>query len=75
MKKTALCFLLIGIILLVSAEEFVDPNPYFLIKVGKKYGYIDRTGKVVIEPKYPYAGPFYDGRAYVSIREKYSPYK
>lgn len=33
-----------------------------------KFGYIDKTGKIVIEPKYDYAFPFSDGLAQVAIQ-------
>ncbi|MGH9931600.1 MAG: WG repeat-containing protein, partial [Pyrinomonadaceae bacterium] len=39
------------------------PSRYW---VSKKYGYIDKTGKMVIPPGYEYAGPFVDGLANVS---------
>jgi len=33
----------------------------------KKYGYIDRTGKVAIEPKYSNAAPFSEGLARIAV--------
>ena len=36
-----------------------------------KYGFIDKTGEVVINPRFDQAGPFYDGLARVSINNKY----
>jgi hypothetical protein len=38
-----------------------DLNNLYPIKVGDKYGYIDRAGKVIIEPKYGTAQAFVDG--------------
>lgn len=44
----------------IAAQNF--PTPY---KYGKKYGYKDASGKVVIKPKYLEAYPFSDGVARV----------
>lgn len=37
---------------------------------GGKYGYLDRTGKIVIEPQFEYAEPFFEGRAFVEFNGK-----
>jgi len=36
----------------------------------KKYGYIDKTGKIVIEPKFDNAWSFSEGLARVKIDDK-----
>jgi hypothetical protein len=41
----------------------------FPFKKGEVWGYIDSTGKVIIEPQYPIAGKFYEGLAYAQIGE------
>jgi DNA-binding transcriptional regulator/RsmH inhibitor MraZ len=41
------------------------------IKSSAKYGYIDRTGKIVIPPRFDGAGKFSEGRAIVIIDGKY----
>ncbi len=47
----------------------VDKKPTrFLVKVEGKYGYIDRTGKLVVEPVYKYAFDFCGGRAAVALK-------
>lgn len=38
---------------------------------GDKYGYIDRTGKMVIPQEYDWAGNFFDGLAVVAKDERY----
>jgi len=38
------------------------------LKVGEKYGYIDKTGMIVIEPKFDTAGPFSEGLARIEAR-------
>ncbi len=40
--------------------------------VAKKFGYINRTGKLVIPPQWEYASPFVAGRASVSVCYKAS---
>lgn len=35
------------------------------VKVGEKWGYVDRQGRLVIEPRYDFAGAFVDGAAIV----------
>ncbi len=41
------------------------------VKIENKWGFIDKTGKVVIEPEYESVWPFFDGLAKVQIEEKY----
>ncbi len=36
-----------------------------------KHGYINRTGKVVIQPQFDEAYPFINGLAYVRIKDKW----
>jgi len=41
----------------------------------KKYGYINRSGEIVIKPIYAYAKPFSSGRAIVTMEERIKPRK
>lgn len=41
------------------------------VKIGKKWGAIDRTGKLIIEPEYYDFYPFYSGLALVKIGGKF----
>jgi hypothetical protein len=41
------------------------------VKIGAKFGYIDSTGTIKIEPKFDFAGPFCDGLATVRLNQKY----
>lgn len=55
--------------------EVKEPNADFeplegVSRAGVKYGYVDRTGKFVIEPKYGMAKPFSEGLAAVQIDTK-----
>jgi len=40
-----------------------DTNPLFQIEIGDKYGFIDKTGKTIIAPKYYFCNPFSEGLA------------
>jgi hypothetical protein len=42
----------------------------FAVKVGGKYGYIDRTGKLVIQPQFEKVGHFQDGLAIAKSGER-----
>jgi len=41
------------------------------VKIKDKWGFIDKTGKVVIEPKYDMVWPYFDGLSKVQIDDKY----
>ncbi|MEM1042562.1 MAG: WG repeat-containing protein [Bacteroidota bacterium] len=43
----------------------------FPIAVGGRYGYIDRSGSVVVEPQFDEAHPFAEGLARVKVRSRY----
>ena len=45
-------------------EDFIP------IKEGRKYGYLDPTGLIVIEPRFDLAFPFYEGMALVAVIKK-----
>lgn len=45
---------------------------YFRICLDGSWGFIDRTGKEVVPPKYDWAGDFYDGLAMVFIADRES---
>src|SRR5260370_22035067 len=41
------------------------------VKIGDKWGYIDKTGKFVIPPQFPHAESFSEGLALVLVGDKY----
>ncbi len=57
----------------------VKPQPglsYFsedlaFVKVDEKYGYVDGTGRMVIEPRFDLASEFFGGLAAVMVGEKW----
>ena len=63
----------LGAILALAGNGFAqaeEPVGLFPIEVHGKWGYIDNTGKVVIEPKFDSADIFSEGLAFVNIGEK-----
>ena len=61
-----------ALILLVTIEATATSNekskysPRLFPVISKgKYGYVDEKGKKAIRPRFDYAGPFYEDRAYV----------
>jgi hypothetical protein len=49
------------------SEVLGQSKNLFLIRVNKKYGFIDRTGKIVIKPQFEFANDFVEGLALVPI--------
>jgi hypothetical protein len=46
-------------------------NPLFVVSVNGKHGYIDRTGKIVIPPKFDGALDFSEGLARIVVNDKW----
>ena len=66
-----LFLLIIPIILFFNPGLAQDNNPFFLITVDGKRGFIDKNGTVVIEPNYENVALFTDGLAPVKINGKW----
>jgi len=49
----------------------IDKVNLFPIKVNKKFGYIDRTGKIIVKPQYDYGEDLSHGMAKISVGNKY----
>jgi hypothetical protein len=49
-----------------SYSKSVSDNPLFLINVDGKYGYINKSGKIIVKPQYDEAAEFSEGLAEVS---------
>ena len=54
-----------------AANAADEKSGLFLIKQNDKYGYIDKTGKVVIEPQYERASDFSEGLAAIAVEKKW----
>ena len=52
-----------------QSETIKESSDLFIIKVNKKYGFINKTGKIVIEPKFDFANDFVEGLALVGITD------
>lgn len=50
--------------------SFLKTN-LFPVKIEQKYGYIDKTGKLVIEPQFTFASDFSEDLAKVCVKNKY----
>ncbi len=64
--------ILIAFCLVIPAAQFAisqtsDGSDLFVVIVNDKRGYIDRTGKIVIKPKWAGANNFSEGRAVVAF--------
>jgi KWG Leptospira. len=61
--------LLLAVVALSSSGNlnFAGSSGIFPIKAGGKYGFIDRSGKLAIQPQFDDAAQFQDGLAPVSV--------
>lgn len=59
-------FTVIFVLLLIPCLA-QEANPLFVVIVNDKRGFIDRTGKIVIEPQFAGANSFVEGRAVVAV--------
>jgi len=55
--------------IVTSAET--ELNERVIMGMGSKVGFIDKTGRFVIEPKFDDANPFYEGLAAVRVGDKW----
>ena len=64
--------LLLGLTGCSIYKDFLKPLDYlYPISVDDKFGYIDKSGKIVIQPKYDSVGYFSEGLAPVLVGNKY----
>ena len=68
--SVALC-LQLSLFVLVTASvaqkrrtRKIDPGELYLIEKNGRFGYIDRNGRMVIQPQYDWAFPFSEGLAH-----------
>ena len=73
LKKASLWLLLTGVMMFasVSCDNPKSDNKVSVYSYGGKMGFIDKTGKIAIEPIYDTVQPFNEGLASVSIDGKW----
>lgn len=52
-------------------KKLKNEKTLYLIKTNGKYGYIDNTGEICIEPVFEYAGDFIGPLAVINVGEKF----
>ncbi len=69
----AVVILTLGLVGAASAQRSVvaETGALFPARQQGKYGFIDRTGKIVIKPRFEGAGGFFEGRALVQAADKW----
>jgi len=71
-KTAILAILIFGLGLCTSGlQKSGESLRYYPIKVNGKYGFINRSGKIIIPPAYDEAQPFQQGLSCVRIGNKY----
>lgn len=58
---------LLVLLVLIGGASAADPDPLFRIREGRKVGFINRSGQVVIAPKFETAEDFSEGLARVYV--------
>jgi len=72
-RLTIYTLLILMLIVNVSClREEREIIPYLFDTEGGKYGYADRNGNVIIEPRYDFADQFSEGFARVQLNEKWN---
>ena len=61
MSKIAVTLTVLGFLLTGCTKNGADFRVLFPVRSGGEYGYIDRTGKIVIDPQFEDAGFFSEG--------------
>jgi hypothetical protein len=62
------------LLVIVGGASLHASNTLFVIIAKGKYGFIDKTGKIVIEHQFNYVGSFSEGLAVAKIGDKYGLY-
>lgn len=74
MKKSIILALILNSMFFISCSKSVDKVELFPVKSGEKWGFVDRDGKIVINPQFAEASAFRDGLALVKSSGEKSGY-
>ncbi|HSG30261.1 MAG TPA: WG repeat-containing protein, partial [Thermodesulfobacteriota bacterium] len=55
----------------VPSEKIINEPGLYPISINHKYGYIDKTGKIVIEPQFDFALSYFEDLAVVLSGDKF----
>ena len=66
-----ICMAVLGLLSCDSQTKKKEASGLFSVRQNGKYGFIDKTGKIVIKPQFDKAYPFHDGLALVIINNKH----
>jgi len=69
-KTRLACSLFWSLFICISLAAQSTDNPLFPIELNDRWGYIDRSGKIVIEPRFESAEEFSEGLAVVQLDGK-----
>lgn len=73
MKQITAAFFLLLAYQMAAAQQAQTTSQLNPVKVNGKWGYADKTGKVVIQPQFDTAFDFWDGLAQVGVKDKDFP--
>ncbi|HEX3253432.1 MAG TPA: WG repeat-containing protein [Pyrinomonadaceae bacterium] len=71
LKTRLVCYLFCSLFSCVPIVAQPSDNALFPIEQNHRWGYIDRSGKVVIEPRFAFADDFSEGLAVVQVDGKW----
>ncbi len=70
LKTRLACYLFCSLFICLPVVAQPTDNTLFPIEQHDRWGYIDRSGKIVIEPRFEFAGEFSEGLAVVQLDGK-----
>ena len=69
-KSLGLKRIFLFVVLLYTVQLFGQNEGLYTVSDNRQYGFIDKTGKMVIQPQYDYAAGFSEGLAHIKMQGK-----